>query len=178
MKPRTFAKIWDVDLQTSQTGYLASLGLWFILTLAGWALLSMDWVTAVIFGFLAILVHWLNTFGHHLGHAFAAKQVGYPMLSVRMWYLLATERYPKNEPTLPAETHIKRALGGPIGSLILALTGMILAGILRSSPDSLTFYLAAFFALENLLVFFIGSFLPLGFTDGSTLLYWTRHKQI
>jgi hypothetical protein len=32
--------------------------------------------------------------------------------------------------------------------------------------------LATFFFLDNLLVLTLGSFLPLGFTDGSTLLEW------
>jgi hypothetical protein len=36
----------------------------------------------------------------------------------------------------------------------------------------LAFSLLVFFFLDNLLVFTIGSLLPLGFTDGSTLLAW------
>lgn len=171
MKPRTFAIIWDVQLQTSQTGLVASFGLWLVLALMGWALLGLSVGTAVIFGFLATLLHWLTVFWHHLGHIFAGRQVGHPMLSVRMWYLLATERYPKDEPTLPAEIHIKRALGGPSASLILALFGFALVWGLRPL-GGLLFYLVAFIALENFFVFFIGSLLPLGFTDGSTLLYW------
>jgi hypothetical protein len=31
---------------------------------------------------------------------------------------------------------------------------------------------SAFFFLENLFVFTLAAFLPLGFTDGSTLLEW------
>jgi hypothetical protein len=171
MKPRTFITIWDVQLQTSQTGLIASVGLWVVLALVSGAFLGLSVGTAVIFAFLATLLHWLDTFGHHLGHVYAAKKVGYPMLSVRMWYLLATERYPKDEPTLPAETHIKRALGGPIMSLILALLGTGLVWVLRPLGD-VWFYLAVFFVLENFFVFFIGSLFPLGFTDGSTILFW------
>lgn len=175
MKPRTFATIWGTQLQTSQSGFLAALALWLVLTLVGWQLLDMEVGTAVIFGFLGTLLHFVATMGHHLGHAYAAHRVGYPMSFIRPWYLLATERYPKNEPTLPAEIHIKRALGGPAASLLLSFLSLIF--ILLLNRGTLAYYLAFFSLLDNFLIFFLGSLLPLGFTDGSTLLYWTRHKQ-
>jgi hypothetical protein len=45
---------------------------------------------------------------------------------------------------------------------------------------AVTGFLLLFFFLDNLLVFTLGAFLPLGFTDGSTLLrYWPqRHENI
>jgi hypothetical protein len=45
-----------------------------------------------------------------------------------------------------------------------------------SAAGGVAFYVAAFFALDNLLVFTLGAFLPLGFTDGSTLLYWLPRR--
>jgi hypothetical protein len=36
--------------------------------------------------------------------------------------------------------------------------------------------LALFFTLENLLVFTAQVFVPLGFNDGSTILYWWRRR--
>jgi hypothetical protein len=37
-------------------------------------------------------------------------------------------------------------------------------------------WLALFFFLENFVVFTLEVFLPLGFNDGSTLLYWLRRR--
>ena len=175
MKPRTFATIWGTQLQTSQSGFVAALALWLVLTLVGWQLLGMGVGTAVIFGFLGSLLHFIAVIWHHLGHAYVAYKVGYPMSSIRLWFLLATERYPKNEPTLAAEIHINRALGGPVASLLLSLLSLIVVLLLYSG--TLAYYLALFFLLDNFFIFCLGSLLPLGFTDGSTLLYWTRHKQ-
>ncbi|MCP4424315.1 MAG: hypothetical protein GY803_07490 [Chloroflexi bacterium] len=38
------------------------------------------------------------------------------------------------------------------------------------------YYLSLFFFLDNLLVFTLGAFLPLGFTDGSTLIRYWPHR--
>jgi hypothetical protein len=40
----------------------------------------------------------------------------------------------------------------------------------------LPWYLALFALADNLLVFTIGALLPLGFTDGSTILHWLRQR--
>jgi hypothetical protein len=37
-------------------------------------------------------------------------------------------------------------------------------------------WVAALVLLDNLLVFTLGAFLPLGFTDGSTILRWWRRR--
>jgi hypothetical protein len=39
------------------------------------------------------------------------------------------------------------------------------------------FILVIFTFIDNLLVFTAGALLPLGFTDGSTLLHWWDHLQ-
>ena len=56
-----------------------------------------------------------------LGHARAAEQVGYPMEGVHLWGVLGTSVYPTDEPELPAEVHVERALGGPKASAVLAV---------------------------------------------------------
>ncbi|MCP4356544.1 MAG: hypothetical protein GY796_00805 [Chloroflexi bacterium] len=171
MKPVTFATVIGIQLQISQTGLLSSLVLWIVLALAANWLLPLTIGQAILGGLLATLLHWVNVFGHHLGHAAAARRVGYPLELVRMFYLLGGQRYPRNEPDLPAKTHIQRALGGPIANLCLALVGMMAVWLLRPFGE-LPFYLSLFFTLESFFIFFIGALLPLGFTDGSTLLYW------
>jgi hypothetical protein len=72
---------------------------------------------------------------------------------------------------LPANIHIRRALGGPVGSLLLTLLAAVIGLALRPLGGT-PWLVGAFFFLDNLLVFTLGAFLPLGFTDGSTLLEW------
>ncbi len=54
---------------------------------------------------------------------------------------------------------------------MLTIAAAVVAFLLRDAAE-LWRALSLFFALENGLVFTLGAFLPLGFTDGSTLLTW------
>jgi hypothetical protein len=133
--------------------------------------------TAVLAGFIATLLHWLAAFWHQIGHAWAARRTGYPMSGIMAVWVLEASLYPRDEPELPARIHIRRALGGPIASFFMALIGGTLA-ILTQRYGVVVWYLAIFFFLDNLLVFTLGALLPLGFTDGSTLLhYWPRRHE-
>jgi hypothetical protein len=95
------------------------------------------------------------------------------MSGVRFWGFLGTSLYPKNEGNLPAQIHIRRALGGPIGSLLLALIMGLLTLLLQPS-GGLFYALVLFLFLDNLFVLTLGALLPLGFTDGSTLLHYLQ----
>ena len=156
------------------TAVVGSIILWAILF--GVALLGYDLplVTAIIGSFLAVCLHWLGEAWHNLGHAWAARRTGYPMSGVMGIWILAGSLYPSDEPTLPGSVHIRRALGGPLGSALMALVAGVVLLLLR--PIGGLFYLLAyFFFLDNLLVLTLGAFLPLGFTDGSTILkYWSE----
>jgi len=126
---------------------------------------------------LAVMLHWVSALAHHLGHAWAARQTGYPMIGIRLGTLgvLATSVYPPEEPSLPARIHIRRALGGPIGSLLFSLVALAVALVFRAVNSSLA-WVGIFFFLDNLLVFTLGVFVPLGFTDASTLLQWWSQR--
>lgn len=118
---------------------------------------------------LTVLLHWLSDFAHHLGHAFAARQTGYPMRGVHFWGVFSTSLYPPDEPPLPAEIHIRRALGGPPVNTVVALAALGLRlGIRRPGPlRDLVLLIAA----DNLILG-PGALLPLPFTDGGTLRTW------
>ena len=173
-----------------QLGRLLGVEVWFRLNsllLSGllwlvFALLARFWLgfslgQAVWVGGTAVLLHWLSDLGHHLGHAIAAKQVGYPMEKIISWFVLLSSVYPKDEPPLHATIHMRRALGGPVASLLLALVAGALLLILPN--DNAGAHAVVSFAFwENFVVLFLGAFVPLGFTDGSTLLTWwpRRHE--
>jgi hypothetical protein len=132
---------------------------------------------AIVGSLVVVILHWAAVLAHQLGHAWAAHQTGYPMSGIRFGALglLGTSQYPSDEPELPAAIHIQRALGGPTGSLLASILAAIIA-LLLWNADGMAYWLAIFFFLDSFLVFTLGPFLPLGFTDGSTLLEWWRKR--
>ncbi|MGB8646628.1 MAG: hypothetical protein WCF84_15415 [Anaerolineae bacterium] len=155
------------------TGIIATLALIAILTTIGLALLGFSPLEAVAFGLISTLLHWLGESLHQLGHAQAARQTGYPMTGVRYGTLglLSAALYPRDEPPLPGALHIHRALGGPKWSAVMALIAALLTAVLWNTTPLLR-AIALLFFVEALFVFTLGALLPLGFTDGSTILKW------
>jgi Zn-dependent protease len=145
--------------------------LWALLGGVGVLVFEVPLVEAIAGGLVAAVLHYGSEIVHNLGHAWAARRTGYPMTGIRLFGFLGMSLYPENEPELPADIHIRRALGGPVGSLLLTLLAAVIALALRPLGGT-PWLIGAFFFLENLFVFTLGSFLPLGFTDGSTLLEW------
>lgn len=147
-----------------------------LLSLLGVTVLKQKPPKALAGGFLAATLHYAVSLWHHLGHARAANQSGYPMSSVDFWGPIGTSRYPVNEGAVPAEVHIQRALGGPIFSFVL--TALLGLAVLALRPVGGTVsYLVMFTFADNLLVYVVGALMPLGFTDGSTLLEWWDQRQ-
>lgn len=122
---------------------------------------------------LAVILHWVSVVVHQLGHAYAARQTGHPMSGIRLGNLglLSSSLYPLDEPPMRAGIHIRRALGGPVGSLAFSVVAAVAFLALRRVSIQLG-AVGAFFLFDNLFVLGLGSLLPLGFTDGSTLLQW------
>jgi hypothetical protein len=137
------------------------------------SVLGLSVGAAILGSLLVLILHWASEIIHQIGHGWAARRVGHPMIGIRLgtFWLLSTSIYPADEPSLPGAIHIRRALGGPLASLLLSVVAAIVAGALRPLGDMLWF-VSIFFFLENLLIFTLGSLLPLGFNDGSTLLHW------
>ena len=155
-------------------------GLWAMLAVAARFGLGFGWGQAVGGGALGTLAHFLGEFLHQVGHATAARRTGYPMRGMRFGMLgvLALSQYPEDEPNdLPARVHIQRALGGPLFSLGLGVIVGLVTGFAFGPPLGLPEAVLFFFAAENLLVYCIGALLPLGFTDGSTILRYRRERR-
>ena len=162
-------------LSARPTAFIGGLLLWAILSGVGIGLLKLSPAAAILGALLATLLHYLADTVHQLGHAWAARRTGHPMTGVQFWWVLSSALYPPDEPELPAAIHIRRALGGPLASLILTLIagGITLA---LAGAGGVLWYVALFFFLDNLLVLTLGALLPLGFTDGSTLLHWLPRR--
>jgi hypothetical protein len=135
-------------------------------------------LTAGALGGLAMFIsEWL----HQMGHAVAARRVGYPMVGVHFRSVLAVSEYPAAEPPLPAEVHIRRALGG---FWINVLIGLFLApyAFFLSFRGGAMAWAVGFTAFYNLVVVGLGALLPIDIpnvltTDGATLRrYWRRRS--
>ena len=160
-------------LSAEPSFFIGALFLWVLLAGVGFLALNLPFVQAIIIGLVAALLYWLAYIVHQLGHAYAAHQTGYPMIGIRMgtYLFFGSSLYPQDEVPLPAQIHIRRALGGPIGSFLFAIAIGIIALVLRPM-GGVIWWLAIYVLLINIVVFTLGSFMPLGFTDGSTLLEW------
>lgn len=165
-------KIAGLQLTASNSALLGSLILWVVVGAVVFIFLRLAVIEGVTLGLVGVLLHWIAELCHQLGHAHAARKTGYPMVGVRFWGLLSSSIYPAGEPDLPAEVHIRRALGGPTLSFILSIIfGLVL---LLLPAGTYQWWAVLFFAADNFLVFTLGALLPLGFTDGSTILRLLR----
>ncbi len=167
----------SLSLGASPSALLGSLLLWVALTGIAIGYLHFATAEAIVAALIAVALHWIGETIHQLGHARAARQSGYPMLGIRYWGLLASSIYPSDEPALPADIHIQRALGGPLMSSNVVIAAAVVLLLLRvSRATGALWWLGLFFLFDNLLVFTLGALVPLGFTDGSTLLHWRNKK--
>jgi hypothetical protein len=158
-------------LSANLSAIMGSLLLWILLSGIGILGLGMPPATTIAGGLIAVVLHWCSDIVHQLGHARAARATGHPMVGIRLWGVLSTSVYPSDEGSLPASVHVRRALGGAPASLLLTVIIAAIAPALRPL-GGVYWWVALFLFLDNLLVLTLGSLLPLGFTDGSTLLHW------
>jgi Zn-dependent protease len=172
-KEYQIGKIAGLRLSVEPLFIVGTIVLWIVLSGIGSLLLYLPFSQAVVGGLIAAFLYWFSEIIHQLGHAYAARQTGYPMVGVHLgkYLLFGVSLYPENEESLPAKIHIRRALGGPVSSLGFTVVTGVVALILYPRNDILS-WIALFVCIINFLVFTIGPFLPLGFTDGSTLLKW------
>jgi len=168
-------KIAGLKLSADPSALVTALLLWLLFAVLGLWLLDRSPLAALLGGLGAVILHYASEIWHQLGHATAARSTGHPMVGINLWGPLSSSIYPANEPPLPRSVHMRRALGGPLASLVL--TALALIPVLVLAVNSTLWWLALFLFADNLLVFTLGSFLPLGFTDGSTLLRLAQEKR-
>jgi hypothetical protein len=170
----------NLDITATFSALVGTLILWGILSAIAFLVLKLPAGTAIIGGLAATILHQIAELWHQLGHAWAARRTGYPMTGIRFGFLgvLSSALYPPDEPALPPDVHIRRALGGPLASLVMSVIAAIIFLVINTSRSGGTlWWLALFFFLENFIVFTLQVFVPLGFNDASTLLYWMRKRQ-
>ena len=180
MKEIRLGTVARLQLSLLPLAFAGSIGLWAILVGLMVARFNIPIGSALFGGLIVVILHWFSETVHQLGHAWAARRTGYPMTGIRFGTgaILSTALYPPDEPALPAKTHIRRALGGPIFSAWLSsIAFLVILMTIRTAAPVWQFVLWCFF-LENLIVMTLQVFIPLGFNDGATIWHWMRRQRI
>jgi hypothetical protein len=166
-----------LDISATSSAIIGALVLWIILSAFAYFVLKRSLGTATIGGLAAVILHEFGELWHQLGHSWAARSTGHPMTGIRFGFLgvLSTALYPADEEKLSPGIHIRRALGGPLASLVLSAIALIIfLAVANGRSGGTLWWLALFFFLENFLVYTLEVFVPLGFNDASTILHWLR----
>lgn len=176
-KVYSLGSVAGLKLLARPSAFLGFILLWLGLTSFTWRLIGFSIDQALAAGLACAFLHYASELIHNIGHAWAARRVKRPMEGVLYWGILATSLYPEDEKKVTPRQHIQRALGGPIASLIVSVfTGvqlLIVSAQADALPPAIPFT-ALFIFWDNFLIFTLGSILPLGFTDGSTILEWRK----
>ena len=171
MKSIPLGRVAGLRLTLVPLAFVGSALLWLVFALGGFLTIGLAPGPAIIGGAIAVLLHWVGDLVHHAGHAVAARSTGYPMAGIDVgvpFGIFAASRYPADEGELPAAIHLRRALGGPIASTILAaILGLV--AYLGHPAGGLLRALVLFACAENVLIFTFQVALPLGFNDGGTI---------
>ncbi len=177
MNERKLGTLAGLQLTATSAAFIGSIVLYVIVVIV-MAILNIPIVAALLGGVIVLISHWFTEMVHQLGHAWAARRTGYPMIGVRFGFLgvLSTALYPPDEPPLPAKVHIRRALGGPIFSAWLSAIAFIVILMTIRSVAAVWEFVLWFFFLENFFVMTLQVFIPLGFNDGGTIWHWLRKR--
>ena len=177
MRERSLGTLAGLQLTALPAAWIGSIVLYAIVIVM-MAAFDIPIGSALPGGVIVVGLHWCSELVHHLGHAWAARRTGYPMIGIRCGTLgiFATSLYPLDEPPLPAGIHIRRALGGPIFSACLSIAAFLVILMTARGAEALWAFVLWFFFLENLFVMTLQVFIPLGFNDGATIWRWTRQR--
>jgi hypothetical protein len=98
-------------LSAGPSAIVGSAILWVLLSGVAVLALALPPGVAIAGVLVAVLLHWASDIVYQLGHACAAQATRHPMIGIRLWWLLSTAVYPRDEEPLRAALHMRRALG-------------------------------------------------------------------
>jgi hypothetical protein len=178
MQERSLGTLASLQVTMIPLAVTGSIALYVIVIGLMIAVFSIPIGSALLGGVIVVILHWFSELVHQLGHAWAARRTGYPMIGIRFGKLgvFATSLYPPDEPALPARVHIRRAVGGPIFSAWLSAIAFLIILMTIRDADAMWEFVLWFFFLENLFVMTLQVFIPLGFNDGATIWRWVRAR--
>jgi hypothetical protein len=177
MKERSLGTLAGLRLTAIPAALLGSIA-FYVIAIGLMAVFNIPIASAALGGVIVVILHWFSELVHQLGHAWAARRTGYPMVGIRFgtYGVLGTSLYPPDEPALPAKIHLRRASGGPIFSAWLSAIAFLVILMTSRGVDALWAFISWCFFLDNFLVMTLQVFIPLGFNDGATIWRWIRKR--
>ena len=167
-----FGTLYNLEISITPSAILGFVAIWIVMTVLGIFIAHLNFIESVVSGLVIACLHYLGELLHQLGHAGAARRTGYPMRGICFVHVLAFSLYPKDEPELSGRIHIRRALGGPLVSVLVTVIALLIF-LVAQNVGGMFFWIALCFFLDNLFVFTLGALLPLSFTDGGAIArYW------
>lgn len=176
----------NVEITMAMSSFVTMAIVFVVATLAASTLLSQEIGAAIIFGVGVVFIHWWGDFLHQVGHILAASRLKYPAYRLHFWGPLSTTMYPKDEPELLPTMHVKRALGGPIASIIVSFVYGLILYVVGEGYEPIN-WLALFGVVESILVFTLGALTPMNpfmpdsmkdfKTDGDIVLDWFQARR-
>lgn len=164
-------------LSVSPVAILAFAVLGMVCTVLAAVWLKLGLLESLQAGLWSALVFFISDLAHQWGHARAAQATGYPMTGIRFHSLFSASQYPPDEPPLPPQIHIRRALGGFWVNLLIGVSLAPFAGLmmLASGGGGAARWVLPFVMFTNVFVLGLGALLPIDipgvFTvDGGTIL--------
>ncbi|MEO1290748.1 MAG: hypothetical protein AAFV93_23650 [Chloroflexota bacterium] len=171
-------KFFDMPVSVARSAQIGTLILLILGTALAIFTTNLTPLDAFIAGILMTIIHWVSDLFHQYGHFVAAKQTGYRSTGTRLWWILGATRYPRNEKKLSHAIHVRRAIGGPIASLIILILFMGL-GTALWNYTALSRLLVAWGIFINAVIFVGGALIPLKIggltTDG--MILWRAWRQ-
>jgi Zn-dependent protease len=183
MQPSPLFTVYGVTTRIT----LVSLGAFALSAIAlAWLASSqsgLSFVAGWVVGMVCALVMAVSDWLHQMGHAWAARRTGYPMVGINFFSVLSTSEYPRREPKLPGRVHIRRALGGFWVNVLIGL--LALAALRFFAPvDTPPAWVLGFTAFYNFVALGLGAFVPIDLpgvltTDGATILkHWRKLDEL
>jgi hypothetical protein len=117
-----------------------------------------------------VLLFEFTSFTHSIGHIIGGKLAGGVMDRLVVTSTRQVNVYDGDQDRYPARVHITRALGGPVGNLVV--------GLLASLAIAMAGYTPSLFLLAVMnLVFGAGAFAPIPSVDGEVLARYLFKKE-
>ncbi|MEZ4868099.1 MAG: hypothetical protein R3C14_42615 [Caldilineaceae bacterium] len=128
---------------------------------------QLSWRQRLGVALLAMPVTLVADVGHALAHTVSARMAGAPMDEILLYGGMPRTLYRNN--TVPPKTHIQRALGGPVFSLVCSMLSLLWWR--RTARGSTSHELAGASLVAHSYVL-LGSLTPLPIVDGGVILKW------
>ena len=89
-------KVAGLELSARPSAIVGFVLLWVLLGGVAALLFKVPLGEAIVGGFIAVVLHYCSEIVHNLGHAWAARRTGYPMIGVRLFGVLGVSLYPRD----------------------------------------------------------------------------------